>query len=224
MPLMTLREYARHRGCSLSAVQTALNDRRISIAKTEPHGKRVWKYVDSQQADRDWQSKTSVDQQRNPTRAEMGVQTPGATRTPTYSEPDSEQTELLPELTAPPQQEKQPEPPQSQDLDYHQERAKRERFAAKTAELEYYEKVKKLVHVDSLKVALFNHARNVQQNLLSVPSRVSPILVSYLKKVLEEVRANPDSDIEIDKKEVEDIIDGELKIVLRRIGDVGNTI
>lgn len=49
MAMMGLREYSRHRGCALRAVQKAIEAGRIRLVDT-PAGKKV----DSDQADRDW--------------------------------------------------------------------------------------------------------------------------------------------------------------------------
>jgi phage terminase Nu1 subunit (DNA packaging protein) len=49
MPMMGLREYARHRGCRLNAVQTALAAGRI---------KAVQGMINSEQADADWEANT----------------------------------------------------------------------------------------------------------------------------------------------------------------------
>lgn len=216
---MSLREYARHRGCSLSAVQGALADKRITIAKTEQHGKALWKFVDPDLADREWTSNTCVDQQRNPTRAQRGI-----IDTPVTNLEDGEQIELLPEMLPPPPQSDIPVDGAVLQLDYNQERARREHFAAKSAELDYYREIKTLVHKDTIKILLFNRAQSVQQNLFSIPSRISPILEAYMKKTIEELKTNPNALCTIDKKEIEDIISGELKLVLRKIGDVTNTI
>lgn len=51
--LMGQREYARHRGCALRAVQKAIESNRISLVEVDGQKK-----IDSDQADRDWLSKT----------------------------------------------------------------------------------------------------------------------------------------------------------------------
>ncbi len=220
---MTLREYARHRGCSLSAVQIAINDNRISVDKTERHGKQLWKFVDSEKADRDWASNTDVDQQRNPTRAERGIQTAASTRSPTYVEDDAEPLDLFPEMnTKPLPEQKEETSPAAGGIDYLMERARKEHFAAKRAELDYYKEIETLVHKDTIKVMLFNQAQAIQQNLFNLPSRVSSILAAYLKSVIDLMKTDPDAGV--DEKEIQDIITGELKIVLRRIGEAGNGI
>jgi phage terminase Nu1 subunit (DNA packaging protein) len=49
MPMMGIREYARHRGCAQSTVQTAISSGRI---------RKVAGKIDSEQADADWQANT----------------------------------------------------------------------------------------------------------------------------------------------------------------------
>ena len=51
MPLMGQREYARHRGCTLHAVQTALKAGRIT---------RVGRKIDSEKADAQWEANTDA--------------------------------------------------------------------------------------------------------------------------------------------------------------------
>lgn len=51
--LMGQREYARHRGCALRAVQKAIEAKRISVVDVD--GKQK---IDSEQADRDWLANT----------------------------------------------------------------------------------------------------------------------------------------------------------------------
>ena len=51
--LMGQREYARHRGCALRAVQKAIEANRISLVEVDGAKK-----IDSEQADRDWLART----------------------------------------------------------------------------------------------------------------------------------------------------------------------
>lgn len=53
--LMGQREYARHRGCALRAVQKAIEAKRISLVTIDGKMK-----IDSDQADRDWLNKTDA--------------------------------------------------------------------------------------------------------------------------------------------------------------------
>src|SRR5687767_9474137 len=51
MPLMSLREYSRHRGCTLYAVQTAIAAGRIT---------KIGDKIDSEKADADWLANTDA--------------------------------------------------------------------------------------------------------------------------------------------------------------------
>jgi hypothetical protein len=62
MPVMGYREYARHRGCALSAVQKAVATKRISVLPC--------KKIDSAAADLEWEAST------NPAKAPMPPQPP----------------------------------------------------------------------------------------------------------------------------------------------------
>lgn len=59
---------------------------------------------------------------------------------------------------------------------YQKARAMKEIFAAKNAELEYNEKIGKLVSVDRVKLESHKMARRVRDSLLAVPDKVAPEL------------------------------------------------
>lgn len=56
---ISLRSYARHRGVSLTAVQKAIDDGRLSVSVTTVNGVR--KITDPQQADKEWEQNTDGD-------------------------------------------------------------------------------------------------------------------------------------------------------------------
>jgi plasmid maintenance system antidote protein VapI len=219
---MTLREYARHRGVSLSSVQEAIKNNRIVVTKEEPHGCRIFKFLDSDQADLDWQQKTDLDQQRIPTRRQAG-KTDDSICSPQYVAPDGEAqsfiNDLIPEQSKPDPGKKKSEK-SNEDVDsYYKDRALREKFAAKTAELEYWEKRNALVPKDALMVKLFNYSQTIQQNILNIPPRISPILAAFIRNLLDIQRQNVAEMVVVDEKEIQDIMNGELKQGMRKLAD-----
>jgi len=218
MPLMSLREYARHRGCSLAAVQKAIDDGRIQIAKEEPHGNKIWKFVDSHIADQEWQNNTDPTQQRIATRKEKGIIDAPAARSPTYKT-NSNQTELFPDTQAPASQSKNAASPHGEL--YSKARSVKETWEAKTAEAEYKKLIGKLVDIDLLKSRLFNISSEIRTNAANIGPQVSSIIRARVHAFILELKENPDATF--DEKEIEDIINGEIDSVFERIanGDFG---
>lgn len=88
-----------------------------------------------------------------------------------------------------------------------QSKAIKEAYAAQLAKLDYEERVKNLVDIKILKRFLFNTARAIRNNLLTIPSRIASEL-AYIS----------------DDQEIEKIIQDELLQVLEEIQtiDVNN--
>jgi hypothetical protein len=218
MPFMTLRDYARHRGIALSSVQVAIKAGRIHVAKEEQHGKKVWKFVDSDIADKEWSQNTCVDQQRNPTRREMGISQQSMRSPAAYFDADAEQTLLEGLLPPPPSP-----PPQTDDTkteesnDYLKERAKREKIARMNAELDYHEKVGTLAHMAKLRAVLFNVGIVVQQNMFSIAPRISSGLAAYMNSIIEKKTEDPS--VMIDEIHIQDVLNKEIKIALKGMND-----
>jgi hypothetical protein len=88
-----------------------------------------------------------------------------------------------------------PGPARATDIsDYQKNRAEREYFLRKTAELEYAEEARQLVRVDDVKAEYFRLCRLVRAALEAVPAQVAPRLVGLtdqaeIQKLLrEEIR------------------------------------
>jgi hypothetical protein len=209
MPLMSLRQYAKHRGVSLAAVQKAIATGRINIAKEEQQGKNTLKFVNSIDADVAWQNNTDPTQQRTATRKDKGLNENLSPYSPTPSSDDSEQITLF------------PDPPKTSQGGgtskngsgtygemYNKARAVREMWEAKNAEIEHKKKLNQLVDVDDVKTQLFRLSSDIKQNILTVPSRISPIIYSLVVAYIEEYKK--DETAVFNKKEIDDVLSGEL--------------
>jgi len=212
MPLMSLREYSRHRGVSLAAVQKAIASGRIIVAKETQQGSKTLKFLDSALADRMWNERTDPVQQRVATRGEMGKE---EKVDPTHGD----QQNLFPETPSAGSgvggQSKNSQGTYG-DL-YNKARSVKETFNAKIVELEYKEKVGDLADKNELARILFNIAANIQQNILNVPSQIVPLIHARCLAFKEEFLLNPQAELNV--KEIDDIITGELKIALEGISN-----
>lgn len=142
--LVSFREYARHRGVVLSAVQYAIKAGRIKV-HTDENGKRG---LDKDEADRDWALNTDpVRQTRGAARqAHIG----GAP-----SEPQPEGSELKGRPT------------------FADAKLQREIANAEMARLDMLERKGKLVSADEVKAESYRVARQVRDSLMNIPERVS---------------------------------------------------
>jgi hypothetical protein len=216
MPLMSLRQYARHRGVSLAAVQKAIATGRIGIAKEERQGKNILKFVNSIDADVAWNNNTDPTQQRTATRKDKGIIDEPSPFSPTPSTPDSEQVTLFPDPPKASQGGGTSKNATGQHGEmYSKARAVREMWEAKTAEVEYKKLLNQLVDVDEIKSQLFRLSSDIKQNILTVSPRVSALIYSLVIAYIEEYKA--DETAVFNKKEIEDILDGELSTCLENL-------
>lgn len=84
-----------------------------------------------------------------------------------------------------------------------QSKAIKEAYAAQLAKLDYEERVKNLVDIKTLKRFLFNTARAIRNNLLTIPSRIASEL-AFID----------------DDQEIEKIIQNEILLVLEDIQNI----
>jgi len=157
--LMGYREYARHRGVTLGAVQKALRDKRISAT--------VEKKIDPSIADRDWQVNT--DTSRVAVNA-IESQTP----------PQRQQI-VLPPLA--PESGDKPEPEELSGTDrvaneYREHRATRERYQALKQQLEYEQMVGHLINVDEAKRIAYTSFRALRDSIMNVATRIKDQLAA----------------------------------------------
>ncbi len=162
MPLMGIREYARHRGVSHTAVRKAIAAGRISRRRD---GK-----IDSVRADGQWSVQTDPSKPSNSVTGD-----PKHRRSGRYPEPSP--AVVLPEGNGNGHSNGGAETGGGGE-GYAAHRALREEFAAKTAELEFRQKTGELVEVDLVRREAFRAGRVARDLVLSLAPRLSPILAA----------------------------------------------
>lgn len=180
--LMGRNEYARHRGLkSPNAVHKAERDGRIAQAvKRDADGKFIG--IDWRLADQLWAAMTDPAQAaRSGTVVMPAVQTPGQPP----AAPDAEQAAAGGEDAPAGDGEASAGTAKAgeggKDFGYYAERAKRERFAAAQAELEYLEAIGAFVPVAELREAAHRRYRAMRDKWLNLPDREAPILAAELR-------------------------------------------
>lgn len=146
---LSIRGYAAHRGCSKSAVMKAIQDGRIT---READGR-----IDPAKADSQWK--------RNSDPIQVEAQN---TRRPHEQD----------KPTAKPKREAAADNSSSEGLTYIQSRAIRELYVARLRKLEYEEKASRLVPVEKITVRWFNLARQLRDQLMTVPNRIDAIVAA----------------------------------------------
>jgi hypothetical protein len=163
MALMGYREYSRHAGVTLRAVQKAIDAGYILITPD--------KKIDSDQADRDWRNSTEV------MRPAVSMSAPVSS--PLRPAPGSSRPRA--NISAPPGPEvggdddgADPVEPESDATtsEYRSHRASREKFSALKQELEYKQLVGELISVDEAKRIAFTTFRGIRDSVLNVPARL----------------------------------------------------
>lgn len=170
MPLMSMREYSRHRGVTLRAVQKAVQDERIKIDSSETRGKKIFHFIDSDAADQAWTDNTDPNQQRAATRGEM-------------MEAEEQPAEHVGAKSKMPEGGK-----------FQQARTVRELFAAKTAELDYKRRNGELIDKHKVEVAAAATYSIVKQNLMGISSRVGAVIAAKVSAQFPEIKLD-DRDI-----------------------------
>lgn len=143
MPLMSMRQYAIHRGVSAPAVSAAVKRGRIPC-KWE--GKKA--IIDSDLADREWVRNT--DPTTIPHRAEIPAPAP-----PVETSDES------------------PAEPEKKRPGVSDATAVLKGYQARLAKLQFEEKSAKLIFVDKVRAQAFATARSVRDAMMSIPSKVS---------------------------------------------------
>lgn len=161
MALMGYREYARHRGCTLKAVQKAIKAGRIKLVLADGNKERI----DSEQADADWventdPAKQSVMHSAGPA-APAGVQTP-ARAAHAEDEDDGDDLPALPPGA--------PEDPTNKE--YRESRTAREKLKLAREQREFDLEGGKLLPLEDAKRVAFTAFRQLRDAILHVPSRV----------------------------------------------------
>jgi hypothetical protein len=137
--LISLREYAQHRGVTVEAVSKAVKTGRISL---------VGKKVDAFAADRDWAANTQPGQMA--AKLARLAASRGSKRTRKVSKAQAPAVD--------------PDP-----NSYASARARREDFLARTAQLEFEERTANLINAAEAKAAWLKLVTECKTRLLSVP-------------------------------------------------------
>jgi hypothetical protein len=170
MPLMTVREYARHRGVSHPSVLRAIESGRI---RKRPDGK-----IDCAEADRLWEQRTDPSKPRN-----------SVTGNPKHRRPKGG-----PSLPMGFREEPAREGKASGDhiqSGYSQAAALQKVFQAKREKLAFEREVGKVVEVDLVHSSTFRIARTARDRLLTLPARLAPQLAGLtdqfeMQRIIEE--------------------------------------
>lgn len=157
--LMGYREYARHRGVSLGAVQKALRAGRINA--------NVDKKIDAAVADREWDVNT--DASRIAVSA-VEVATPLAQKEISFAAPAGEEADkpAAEELTG----------SDKSASEYRENRSKREYYVAAKHQLEYEQLLGQLINVDDAKRIAFTSFRAIRDSVLNVAARIKDQLAA----------------------------------------------
>lgn len=150
---VSIRAYARMRGCSESAVRKAIASKRV---KPEPDGS-----IDPERADREWAKNTLAG--GTPNRAQPTARNGSPTRPPSPAPP------VL----------SQPAGVSSDPVgQYLRSRAVNETFKAKISQLEYEERSRKLIPAARASEYAATFSAIVKDALLSLPDRLAPMLAA----------------------------------------------
>jgi hypothetical protein len=184
-----VREYARHRGVSHTAVEKAIKSGRISV---ESDGS-----IDVAKSDAAWERNTNPAQQRKPDPVPVKPATAPNKPAPPPNLP-------TPPVRQPTQRPAEPEPgPSAAGMpNYQMSRAVRETYNAKLTRLDYEERTGKLLNAEDVAKEAFAMARRVRDRLLNIPSRMASVLAS-----------------ETDSKAIELLLSQELRIALEELSE-----
>ena len=157
--LMGYREYARHRGVSLGAVQKALRAGRINA--------NADKKIDAAVADREWDVNT--DASRIAVSA-VEVATPLAQKEISFAAPAGDEADkpAAEELTG----------SDKSASEYRENRSKREYYVAAKHQLEYEQLLGQLINVDEAKRIAFTSFRAIRDSVLNVAARIKDQLAA----------------------------------------------
>ena len=154
---VSLRAYARMRGCSLTAVQKAIASKRIT---TLPDGT-----INPERADQEWAKNTFAGQTLNRAAARAERVPPGGSARPKASSP--------PPMVPPPG-----EVASDPVAAYLRARAVNETFKAKVSQLEYEERTGKLIQAAKAGEYAAQFSAIVGDALSALPDRLTPLLAA----------------------------------------------
>jgi len=161
------------RGVSREAVRLAIKSGRLSksVVYTDKGAPRI---ADTQLADKEWVANTDQSAPRNSVTGNPKRKSPPAKAKPEPKKTGKEPSAAEMEATA-----------AAVDFDalsYADARAKRERYLAALAKLEYDEKSGKLASAEVIRGVIFNTARSARDMFMAVPDRVAPLIVGLTEQ------------------------------------------
>lgn len=167
---LSLKAYARHRGCSQSAVQRAIRDGRIRSATRDGRG---WWKIDANAADQEWDANTHPAKQR-----------PAETSVPNAFRPKN-QGGLFPEIEADAEGAKLPPNNGRGPISANMQKAQALKlvYSARLQQLIYEEKIGVLVKADQVTLQAFTTARAVRDALNRIPERIAGALAGLDSEV-----------------------------------------
>lgn len=199
------RKYARHRKCTLSAIQKAIAAGRIhgDAVRTDERGRVIW--IDFALADQQWAANTdpaeALKNGKSTSAPVSALPALGAAIAPSATEqPGPPATEAAPELPLEPSGAVAGGKPAEDQQAYLKERAEREKIQRQIAELDYLERVGALVGADEVRKEQFEILRELRDNLLLIGPRISQRLAA-----------------ETDPLRIEQIINENLRAVLNEL-------
>lgn len=193
MAILSLRAYARHRGCTLRAVQKAIEAGRITV-QVDDFGKSG---IDPIAADKAWGTNTDL--------AKQSLLYGGGLQIPVSDEPeaigaDPDQDVSIGQAApsaSPNSRESTSAGVDPDTASYRRERAAREAIKRETEQIELDRLRNKLIDVDDANRVVFTSFRSLRDSLLNIGPRIKDQLAS-----------------ELDAFQTEKILDAELSAVL----------
>lgn len=167
MTLLSMRQYAKHRGVSPEAVSKAVKTGRISTVSGEKPGQRL---INPEVADREWDANTDAGRQRKEAQKPAPIPekpSKGPEMMPSEASKAAAPASILREREQEPEQQGQKAP------SFAQSAAFQKAYQARIAKLHYEEKAGKLVDADKVKVEAFRVGRIVRDAILGVADRIS---------------------------------------------------
>lgn len=168
MKLLSLRAYARHRGCALRAVQKAIESGRIQLV-TDADGR---KGIDPDASDLAWEELTDQSKQRDDLESDDQVDD---------GEADAADDGGDDPAAAGDSAEASADKARSKSASaYQTARAAREAYVARIKQLEYEEMAGKLIPVAEVEKRIFEVTRITRDSILNIPNRLSAELASEM--------------------------------------------
>lgn len=155
---MNRNEYARHRGTTWATVHKAIQTGRIEMVEGKIH---------AETADLSWQENTRPKVDREASQKLGGVNAQRVSENPEQ-----------------PQAPSASEPPAEEDLDYHRDRARREKYAADDAAIDLAIKLGALARPDEIEKRVFAKVGFLRERLLQLPDRLSHEITPKAQDIL----------------------------------------